>query len=142
MSKKILGWSLVNAFGTLLYITFVIGIMSSAETGFLKMNHWIGPVAMLLLFVMSAAITSALVFGRPIWWYLEGNKKEAVMLFVGTVAWLAVFFSTIILSLMLWPEPKIYMTPPRACTEEAKICPNGSAVGRTGPKCEFAPCPK
>lgn len=28
-----------------------------------------------------------------------------------------------------------------ACTQEAKICPDGSAVGRTGPKCEFAPCP-
>lgn len=29
----------------------------------------------------------------------------------------------------------------RACTMEAKICPNGSSVGRTGPNCEFAPCP-
>ncbi len=28
-----------------------------------------------------------------------------------------------------------------ACTEEAKICPDGSSVGRQGPKCEFAPCP-
>src|SRR6185503_18234909 len=29
----------------------------------------------------------------------------------------------------------------QACTEEARICPDGSAVGRTGPNCEFAPCP-
>ncbi|HRZ30237.1 MAG TPA: hypothetical protein P5274_01000 [Candidatus Paceibacterota bacterium] len=28
-----------------------------------------------------------------------------------------------------------------ACTEEAKICPDGSAVGRQGPNCEFAECP-
>lgn len=28
-----------------------------------------------------------------------------------------------------------------ACTEEAKICPDGTAVGRTGPDCAFAPCP-
>lgn len=28
-----------------------------------------------------------------------------------------------------------------ACTLEAKICPDGSSVGRTGPNCEFAPCP-
>ncbi|MEK7066372.1 MAG: TspO/MBR family protein, partial [Patescibacteria group bacterium] len=27
------------------------------------------------------------------------------------------------------------------CTLEAKICPDGSAVGRTGPNCEFSPCP-
>ncbi|MFA5998302.1 MAG: hypothetical protein WC814_02865 [Candidatus Paceibacterota bacterium] len=29
----------------------------------------------------------------------------------------------------------------RACTMEAKLCPDGSAVGRTGPNCEFAECP-
>lgn len=28
-----------------------------------------------------------------------------------------------------------------ACTEEAKICSDGSTVARTGPQCEFAPCP-
>ena len=28
-----------------------------------------------------------------------------------------------------------------ACTMEAKLCPDGSAVGRTGPNCEFAECP-
>lgn len=28
-----------------------------------------------------------------------------------------------------------------ACTQEAKLCPDGSAVGRTGPNCEFASCP-
>lgn len=28
-----------------------------------------------------------------------------------------------------------------ACSMEAKLCPDGSAVGRTGPNCEFAPCP-
>ncbi len=29
----------------------------------------------------------------------------------------------------------------KACTMEAKICPDGSTVGRTGPNCEFTPCP-
>lgn len=32
-------------------------------------------------------------------------------------------------------------TSTTACTLEAKICPDGSSVGRTGPNCEFAPCP-
>lgn len=27
------------------------------------------------------------------------------------------------------------------CTLDAKICPDGSAVGRVAPSCEFAPCP-
>jgi|GEM_PF-2885700 len=29
-----------------------------------------------------------------------------------------------------------------ACTMEAKLCSDGSSVGRTGPNCEFAACPK
>jgi hypothetical protein len=28
-----------------------------------------------------------------------------------------------------------------ACTMDAKMCPDGSYVGRQGPKCEFAACP-
>ncbi|MCU0679170.1 MAG: DUF333 domain-containing protein [Planctomycetes bacterium] len=28
-----------------------------------------------------------------------------------------------------------------ACTMDAKLCPDGSAVGRVAPDCEFAPCP-
>lgn len=35
------------------------------------------------------------------------------------------------------PRPSV----PMACTEEAKLCPDGSYVGRTGPACAFAPCP-
>ncbi|MFA6257350.1 MAG: hypothetical protein WCT29_03545 [Candidatus Paceibacterota bacterium] len=37
------------------------------------------------------------------------------------------------------PEPEL--DEPYACTMDALICPDGSAVGRTGPKCEFAACP-
>jgi hypothetical protein len=34
------------------------------------------------------------------------------------------------------------ITPePVMCTMEAKQCPDGSYVGRSGPKCEFAACP-
>ncbi len=29
-----------------------------------------------------------------------------------------------------------------SCTMEAKLCPDGSAVGRVPPDCEYAPCPK
>ena len=32
--------------------------------------------------------------------------------------------------------------PPVACTQEAKLCPDGSYVGRTGPTCAFAACPQ
>ncbi len=35
---------------------------------------------------------------------------------------------------------KPYATEERACTLEAKVCPDGSSVGRSGPSCSFAPC--
>ena len=41
-------------------------------------------------------------------------------------------------------HPSFSVTPgegTQACTAEAKLCPDGSAVGRTGPDCAFAPCP-
>lgn len=36
-----------------------------------------------------------------------------------------------------------YLNPAKqvACTMEAKLCADGSAVGRVGQNCEFAPCP-
>ena len=34
-----------------------------------------------------------------------------------------------------------FSNKPIACTADAKICPDGTAVGRSGPKCEFEACP-
>lgn len=35
------------------------------------------------------------------------------------------------------------ITAPKACTMEAKLCPDGETyVARSGPNCEFAPCPE
>ncbi len=44
-------------------------------------------------------------------------------------------------------SPKKDVTPPdetgpTACTEEAKVCEDGSSDGREGPDCEFAACPE
>ena len=50
-----------------------------------------------------------------------------------------IIFGFVVYKLIL-PKNETPNTP-QACTEEAKICPDGSAVGRTGPNCEFAICP-
>lgn len=39
-----------------------------------------------------------------------------------------------------WRE-NTYGSPRTVCTADAKLCPDGSYVPRTGPKCEFASCP-
>ncbi len=38
-------------------------------------------------------------------------------------------------------RPSAVTQDPEACTMEAKLCPDGSYVSRTGPNCEFAECP-
>lgn len=38
-------------------------------------------------------------------------------------------------------DPAIKIPEGTACTMDAKICPDGSAVGRSGPNCEFEKCP-
>jgi hypothetical protein len=30
---------------------------------------------------------------------------------------------------------------PTVCTQDAKVCPDGTTVPRLGPECEFAACP-
>ncbi|MBI4100463.1 hypothetical protein HY439_01850 [Candidatus Microgenomates bacterium] len=37
---------------------------------------------------------------------------------------------------------KLKTPQPRICTMDVKTCLDGSSVGRAGPNCEFAPCPK
>lgn len=40
------------------------------------------------------------------------------------------------------PVPPKSDEPMVACTMDARECPDGSYVGRVGPNCEFAPCPR
>ncbi len=39
-------------------------------------------------------------------------------------------------------NPNQQTPEPVMCTQDAKQCPDGSYVGRSGPRCEFATCPE
>lgn len=38
-------------------------------------------------------------------------------------------------------DPAVTIPEGTYCTMDAKICPDGTAVGRVGPNCEFEACP-
>lgn len=65
---------------------------------------------------------------------------------LGNTRLIALFgvFGLLVIGLMWWSfslVPKTLVNNKNvACTTEAKICPDGSAVGRIGPNCEFAKC--
>ncbi len=54
---------------------------------------------------------------------------------------LIVFVLVVLAGMVLLPVGMSTQQRILGCTLEAKICPDGSAVGRTGPHCEFSPCP-
>ena len=82
--------ALIHALATGVYITLIALFMQNGEKLFGKVDNLLAPIAFLLLFVLSAAVTGLLVLGKPILMYLEGKKKEAVKLFLYTVCWLFV----------------------------------------------------
>jgi putative hemolysin len=68
------------------------------------------------------------------------NKKIASELAIGIILILATIVGGI-----FWLQNKKVSTnsnQQKACTMEAKLCDDGSYVSRTGPNCEFTPCPE
>ena len=54
---------------------------------------------------------------------------------------LAIAFSSVVITGILMYIRNQDASISQGCTMEALICPDGSAVGRSGPNCEFSPCP-
>ena len=83
--KTILRSAITNSVATALYIALVVSVMNyTGHQDFEGPEVLIG-IGMLMLFVFSAALTSSLVFGKPVLLYLEGKKKEAVSLVAYTL---------------------------------------------------------
>ena len=80
--------ALFHALGIGVYIAVIAFVLQNGERIFGKMDNFFGPLAFLLLFVLSAVITSALVLGKPILMYLDNQKKEALKLFFYTITYL------------------------------------------------------
>lgn len=90
MKNSIVKYAGLNALGATLYIVLVSSFLfyvpqlfatKTEDTVFI-------PIAMLLLFVLSASVTGLLILGRPVFWYLDGKKKDAISLLVTTIGFL------------------------------------------------------
>ncbi len=66
---------------------------------------------------------------------MKNNKGIASILMVLIIIGVLVLGGGIYYLLVTNPQE------PVACTQEAMLCPDGSYVSRTGPNCEFSPCP-
>lgn len=95
----------LDALGAALYIALVALFMTNISrfVGPMQGNGFFGPLLFLLLFVFSAAVTGGLILGKPVLLYLEGKKKEAVGLFLWTLAFLFMLLLIALLALLLAP---------------------------------------
>lgn len=100
--NKLITRALLNALGTAAYITLVASLIFSLQFLAPKEDIIIIPIAMLSLFVCSAAITSFLVLGKPIMLYLDGKKKEAISLLIYTIGILFIITLMFFLFLIMY----------------------------------------
>ena len=90
--------------------------------------------------------------------HTNSNLVKVILGIIGVLILLAVAFTAYLLvsdTTSTNPDLPLPVTPTEsvsqppvledeiqtACTMDAKLCPDGSAVGREGPNCEFAACP-
>lgn len=92
--------SFLSAVGVLIYVSAVALLMSNGQRIF-GGESFVVPLFMLLLFVVSASVTGLLVLGKPVRLYFDGLKREAIILLLSTLGWLALFLIAIIIATLL-----------------------------------------
>ena len=96
---SILKHSFINAIFTAVYVILVTLFIylldqnsADSEGGVIAM------ASILMLLVISVAIIGSLLFGRPAMWYVDGKKKEAIILLICT---LGIFMAITIIFLLI-----------------------------------------
>lgn len=88
--SKIVLFSLLHALGVVVYIVgirYAIELSSNLFTGSAEFS---GFILVLLLLVFSVAVMAVLVFGRPVYLFLNGMKSEAIKFLLYTLGWMFV----------------------------------------------------
>lgn len=77
---------ILQALGVAFYCSLVGLVMWKANEIFGRMNPYLGPVAFLMMFSVSALICGLLVFYKPYKLFSADKKKEAIDVVIATAA--------------------------------------------------------
>lgn len=91
--------------------------------------HSIGNALVIIVLLWAAVVLTIFIFSKI--------SKVAACLLLPYILWIG--FAGY-LNYSIWRLNTV--SEPTACTMDAKLCSDGSYVGRSGPKCEFSACPK
>lgn len=100
--SKITKYAVLHALGVVVYIAVVATLMGNAERLFGPDGGVLSFMAFLLTFVVSAAVMGLLVFARPLMWYLDGAKRDGVVLACATVGAMVLAAAIVFSSLLLF----------------------------------------
>jgi hypothetical protein len=89
-NNKHIWQSLLHALATTIYISLIAVLMQNGDKLFGKTDNVLTAIFVLMLFVISAAITGVLVLGKPIKMYFDNSKKEAIHFLFWTIFWLLI----------------------------------------------------
>lgn len=95
-------YSFLMAVGELAYIFLVVLFMRNAQKILGNDQNIISTMAFLLVVVLSASVSGALILGKPIMLYLDNKKKEAIILFSLTLGWFLLFIIIALIVSMLF----------------------------------------
>lgn len=99
--KTIIKYAFLHALGAAGYIALIAAFITSANKFLGQANNLLGIMAFLLTVVISVAVMGLVIFGRPGMWYLNGSKKEAVVLAFYTIGFLVLIALIVFLVLAL-----------------------------------------
>lgn len=88
-NQKLLVHSFIHALLVVIYTSGVAWVLFNSQRLFGHQPSILAPLAMLMLFVISATIVGTLVLGRPALLYMNGQKSEGLKMFAYTLGWLA-----------------------------------------------------
>ena len=87
-SKTIIKYAFLHALSVAAYIALVAAFMTNVNKLFGQEQSLLSVMAFLLTLVISVAAMGLIIFARPAMWYLNGSKKEAVVLSLYTIGFL------------------------------------------------------
>lgn len=83
--KDIFRNSLINSLLVYIYVLLVASLIWKGDRIFGQMNQLLGVTTFLMLFTISAGIVGTLILGKPLMFYLDGKKKEGVLILLSTL---------------------------------------------------------
>jgi hypothetical protein len=102
MKKDILKYAFINSLLTACYISLVAFFFFYGTRSFPQGPDTVfAPMLMLMLLVFSVALMGILIFGRPILWYVDGRKKEAIGLLGYTLSILFIIIFLVLIVLVM-----------------------------------------